>query len=380
MSNMSSKLSAGELTMPEWSQPKLIPSDDPTGEVDRLFDSEAVNVVYDRLDLIEKDMTEAHLHNSARQDIETKTNWVYFPWDKSLVRYPNAESYHALRTYRNRPLLSTAEQQRVRDARIAFIGLSVGSKVVEQVLESGTGNSYLLADPDVIDYTNLNRISANAEDVGEAKVSFVAKKISKKDPYIGQLHAYDGYVRATEEDLDEFNPQILFDEVDDLAAKAMIRLYAAERGVPVIMITDLGEKSIVDVERYDLDGKTKPFHGAIDYSLVQELASGAELSEKDKMKAMIKITGGSLINIPPRIVQSATELKQGKIGGLPQLGRTATAGGVYADMVVQDILLNRSSTSRRSIVNPQKSLRLKRPDSLSKIVGMYRDFVRGRTA
>lgn len=269
-----------------WSKPEEYDLGTPLDRkiLDKKLDNNEVVSVSDGLSIIAADMFEVN-HPDLSYDEKAKEEyvreiegkgaaygkWFYFPWSKELVHYPLRDDHLQLRTARNRNLITQEEQQILYASTLAIFGLSVGSNVVDRLVISGIGSKLILADPDTIDATNLNRISASISDLGSYKVDFVAKRVSQVDPYIEQVHFRES---VTSEGLasisTEHRPDILFDEVDDLSAKAESRLQASKSAIPVIMATDLGDKSIVDVERHD-QKETKPFNGRLDDRYVNAL-------------------------------------------------------------------------------------------------------------
>lgn len=279
--------------------------------------------------------------------------WFLFPWSGELVRYPDMAQHRALRTSRNRNLITDAEQDKLYDSTIAVFGLSVGSKVVEQLVGSGIGGTLILGDPDHITPSNLNRISGGFSHVGMKKIHKVASEISAADPYIEQVHFTDGVTEENLEALGEHRPNIIFDEVDDLRMKALIRQYAKKEGIPVVMATDLGDKSIIDVERYDLED-AKPFGGRLKDSELEKLYSG-DVTAEEIQRYMVKIVG--IAHVTPRVMESVLQVGN-TLSGLPQLGTTATKGGAAAAVTAREILLGHDVPSGRH-VEAKKGSRIK---------------------
>src|SRR3989338_1982539 len=98
-----------------------------------------------------------------------KDTWVYFSWSNTAVHSLPEDLYFKLRTSRNRNIIKEEEQKKYRDIKVGIAGLSVGSAVAEAV--SGTGGPKILkiADPDVVELTNLNRLKATMLDIGGKK-------------------------------------------------------------------------------------------------------------------------------------------------------------------------------------------------------------------
>ena len=330
------------------------------------FSAGEVTAVVDGIDHIADDLFEYEHPDKKADDSERQQyvegikaqgnkfgKWFLFPWSGELVHYPNREQHRALRTSRNRNLITNAEQDQLYASTIAVFGLSVGSKVVEQLVGSGIGGTLILGDPDHITPTNLNRISGGFSHVGMKKIHKVASEISTIDPYIEQVHFTDGVTAENLEALGKHRPDIIFDEVDDLRMKALIRQYAKKEGIPVVMATDLGDKSIIDVERYDLED-AKPFGGRLKDSELEKLYSG-EVTPEEVQRYMVKIVG--IQHVTPRVMESVLQVGN-TLSGLPQLGTTATKGGAAAAVTAREILLGHDVPSGRH-VEAKKGSRIK---------------------
>lgn len=360
-----------------WSEPPIFKLNSPQSEqmLEDLFSKKLIARVVDNIDSIADDLFE--LKNPADKDNEESRrthnqevysqglsfgSWVYFPWSHYLVRYPDKDDLRALRTSRNRALITSAEQEKLYESTIAVFGLSVGSNIVERLVSSGIGGKLIIGDMDVIQPSNLNRINTSFQNVGSKKVHDLAKKISEIDPYIEQVHLLNGVSQAELDSVVSNNlPSIIIDEIDDLPMKVRLRRYAKEKKIPLIMATDVGDKALIDVERYDLDQLgTKAFNGKIKQESLNKLLRG-EITKAEKSKLLLKIVG--LRNTTPRLVQSA--MQQGsELSGLPQLGTTAAHGGVLVAIAIREIVLGRDLNSGRFIGSPKKILELDSPTPL----------------
>jgi tRNA A37 threonylcarbamoyladenosine dehydratase len=360
-----------------WAEPRLFKLDNDTSlrQLDSLFEDGEIRTVVDNAVSISNDLFELQYPSDkddeiAREQFNIRNldlgvsfgTWVYFPWSKSLVRFPDKDDLRSLRTSRNRALITEEEQKKLYDSTIAVFGLSVGSNVVERLVSSGIGGKLIIGDMDTIEPSNLNRINNSFLTVGAKKVHALGQKISEIDPYIEQIHLENG---VSQEELNGIvtanKPDVIVDEIDDLTMKVELRSYAQQNGIPLIMATDVGDKSLIDVERYDLPkSKTKPFHGKISQKNL-DLIKGGKISEQERAKILVKIVG--LTNTTPRLVESA--MKQGtELAGLPQLGSTATIGGAFVTIATREILLGRKMKSGRSIVGPKNILDLESPTKL----------------
>ena len=283
-------------------------------------------------------------------------SWFYFPWSSSLIHYPEDSIYRKQRQSRDLGLVEASEHDALRSQRPLYAGLSVGSHVLEHMMYAGVGDSHVLADFDVISTSNLNRIHAGGPEIGEPKIDYFAKKVSELDPYVKQTLLREGVTRDSLGSLDSV-PTIIFDEVDDLSAKVLLRQYAKENGVPLVMTTDVGYKSIVDVERHDLHG-SKIFNGRLSQGAIEAMLRG-ELTDSERMKIITKIIG--LSNASFRLLKAVSDPS---MKSFPQLELTAAQGGVLTAATARDILLGRSVKSGRQVVDIRRSLRLPRETNL----------------
>lgn len=313
-------------------------------------------LIHDGLEEIASDLFEL-LHPSQSVDADAQQRfiqriraagaeygvWIHFPWSHQVVRYPHRDDHLKLRTYRNQYLVTRDEQESLYNKTIAVFGMSVGSNIVDQLVQSGIGSRYILSDFDILTPTNLNRVRSTMAQVGSRKVDCVAKKISEVDPFIDQIHVHDGYDRQTTPTLlDGCLPDLIVEEVDNLAAKAHIRKYASERSIPLVMATDLAEVSLLHVERYDQSG-AKPFNGRVSPREYERMLTG-ELSPQELLKLHIKILGARNALSSSRFIESNLDIGT-SLAGIPQLGSVATAGAALTDRCVREILLGRSLAS-----------------------------------
>jgi hypothetical protein len=303
---------------------------------------------------------------ASRQDfVDTVTRegarlgqWFHFPWNKTIAHYFDQNDHQELRTFRNQNMITKQEQAALLRARIAVIGLSVGSNVVGELLHAGIGGAFILADADTISLTNLNRIKAGMLDVGEKKTFKAGQAISELDPYVEQVHFQNGMSRDVLPELAEARPQIIFDEVDDFPTKVQLREFAQEHGIPLVMATDVGHSSVIDIERYDTESPAM-FNGRLDASDIELIKQG-NLSPQDKKRITQKLVG--IKNASVRLLDSTMDER---LAGLPQLGTTASLGGVLSGVVTPDIILGNRATSGRSIVPLRKAMGLQKQSTIA---------------
>lgn len=353
-------------------------------ERDQLVGDLRIEHVVDRIDEIASDLYELN-HPDRVADVDfrnefeksiveqgaTYGTYVHYPWSDTLVHFPEAKEYYALRTSRNRNLITDQEQTTLHGKKIAVFGLSVGREVLESMAQAGIGNDYMLFDPDTLGISNLNRIRAAMADVGLKKTLIAGRKLSELDPFIAQSHFSEGYGDSSDELLRVSRPDLIVEETDNPVVKARIRRIAAELKVPLIMAGDVDERSTIDVERHDL-GAVKPFNGKLSNQEFDAIIRGG-MGDKDLEKVLIKILG--IRNISPRLLESAMQ-RGHTLTGFPQLGTTATMGGALAATNAREIFLGRSIESGVRVNNPRKALGLSRVTPLKEAAGTVVDFVK----
>ena len=357
-----------------WSEPTSfdLSNDADRAEVERLITNGEITGVIDRISEIAHELFELR-HPDRQGDAQLRQEfvdgimaqgaafgrWFQFPWSKQLVRYPDEADHRALRTARNKNLVTEEEQEQLYKAAVVVGGLSVGSNVVRELVTSGIGGTLILADPDHIGPTNLNRLNGGMTHVGRSKIDHAAIQISEADPYIKQVHFREGITPDNLTELAEYQPSVIFDEVDSMAAKVAMRGFAKEQGVPLVMVTDVGERSVVDVERHDLEDVT-PFGGRLSSEMVDKIATGTATVEEIR-KSMVAIVG--LGNISTKMLESFLEVGQ-TLPGMPQLGTTASKGGALGADTAREIILNHEVPTGRHAADTRKILHFERERTL----------------
>lgn len=379
---------AAKTSAPEtWEQPQLYDLAERSDRhaVERMLDDGVIDTVVDRVDDFADDIFElrhpdlkddetarAEFMDDIKSQGESFGRWAHFSWNRALVRYPEQTDHQELRTFRNKDLVTDEEQSRLLGARAAVFGLSVGSNVLAQLVQGGVGGHVVMGDFDQLSVANLNRIHAGVPQVGMKKIDVAAIKISELDPYVEQTHYRDGVNETVLEELKEAKPDLIFDEIDNLAMKAMLRRFAQEQRIPLMMATDIGDTSLLDVERYDLNQDTKPFHGKLKPTDIDRLLSD-DMPEAERKKLMIKIVGAK--HISPRMLQSAMAIDK-RLGGLPQLGATAALGGSLASVAARELLIGRKVETGRYVLPMRKTLDLQHVTSLREGLETVVRFVR----
>lgn len=273
--------------------------------------------------------------------------WFFFPWNGILVHYLPDQEHQEIRTARNKNIITSDEQKKFYNYRVAIAGLSVGSHPALTMGMMGGPKMMKLADPDVLGPSNLNRLRYDFTAIGDKKVDLVVNTLWQMNPY-GDYHRYSDGVTA--ENIGKFldGVDLLVEEVDNLEMKIRLRLAAKERGIPVIMATDNGDNVIVDIERFDLDRNLELFNG---------IAGHIDLGEFQKMKPVdlpklaTKIAGKNMVM--PRMLDSLLEVGK-TLYSWPQLGDAATLAGVSLAYVTKRLALGEPLRSGKLEVNLDK--------------------------
>lgn len=271
------------------------------------------------------------LHKNGKNLIDCGT-WFYFPWNNQLVHFLDNELHQELRTARNRNLITTDEQAKLRGVTVAIAGMSVGSHCALTLNMMGISSHMKIADPDTLSGSNMNRVRYDYSKVGQKKTAIAREYMYQMDPYSNIDEFSDG---VTAQNIDTFleGVDILVEETDHLETKIFLREEAKRRGIPVVMATDNGDGVIVDIERFDLDKNTKLFNGLIGDITLEEFKT---FPPTKLPELATKIAGADMIL--PRMLSSLQEVGK-TLYSWPQLGDAATLSGVAVAFVVKQMVL-----------------------------------------
>jgi hypothetical protein len=290
------------------------------------------------------------LERSSNKDV-TCGCWIYFPWSQHLLHVLESKELFLLRTNRNRNLITLEEQQILRSFTVGVVGMSIGSHMAVNLAYSGISDTIKLADFDVLSTSNLNRVRARLEQVGQPKVNIAAEQVYELNPF-AQVSVFP--IGLKDDNIDNFlsgdsKVQLIFEAIDDFKMKIKLRLAARKARVPVVMLTNLGDSTLIDIERYDLDPQLELFNGLIG-SLAEEILDQPITPETIK-KYAVQLVGKD--NVPPRALASLPEIGKTLVGR-PQLQSTVGMSGSLAAYITRRIALGGElSSGRRRIVFDQ---------------------------
>lgn len=341
-----------------WSQPEIFDRnhEDSALALDEALLSGRVAKAHNSIEIIANGLFELNhpdlIDDSDRRKsyVESETfqggaygRWVLFPWSSDLVRFPDPDDYHELRTYRFRELISREEIMQMRMGRVAVIGMSLGGNVAVSLARNSVGGELFMSDLATPGVANLGRAEMDMRDMPYSKVDAIAKRVSYIDPFIHQEHAHEGITPETVDRLKEFHPDVLVDEVDDMRSSALIRKFCAEESIPYVTVSDVHDTVVLEVCRHDLSDKTPLYAKGVKGGVVDQLLSG-QASSEDETEIFAKSVG--YVNLTPRLVSSGLKIGS-TLAGIPQLGTTAVSAAGVATAAVRDIMLGRELNTGR---------------------------------
>ena len=294
-----------------------------------------------------------HLGDMSMQDYGV---WVYYPWSERLVHLLDEEEFVSMRTNRNVYKITPEERDILGKQIVGVVGLSVGQSVsVTMAMERGFGE-IRLADFDLLELSNLNRIRTGVQSLGLPKVLIVAREIKEIDPFLKVTCFNDG---LTEENMDRFFTEggklnVIVDECDGLDIKILLRHKAKALGIPVVM--DASDRGTVDVERFDLEPNRPILHGLIehlDHTQVKYLKTNEE-----KVPFLLAMIGVETLS--NRLKASMIEVGQ-SITTWPQLASAVTLGGALCADVCRRIILDQYHESGRYWIDIEELIGDKTP-------------------
>lgn len=249
--------------------------------------------------------------------------WVCYPWKNTAVRVLPREEFFRVRTARNRNLITEADQRRLREFVVGIAGLSIGNSIATALALQGC-ERFVIADHDALELSNLNRLHMPVTSLGENKAIVTARQVYELNPYARVTVIPEG---ISDDNLSGFfsgppRLDVVIEEIDSLPMKWKIREAARAHRIPVLMATCMGERVLLDVERYDTLPDRKLFVRDVGDDFLRRVT--APLSRIEWMKAATSIVGedDTLSEV------AATNALIGRtVTTRPLLGSTATVAG-----------------------------------------------------
>jgi len=272
-----------------------------------------------------------------------KGDWVYFPWSGNLLHTVSEKDYLRLRTNRNQYLIKKSEQKKLYKAVVGIIGLSIGSNIAINLAKQGIGKYLKLADFDIVETSNLNRINASMADIGVKKIENTAKRIWEINPY-NKIFLFPSGIN--DKNINNFftspKPNIIFEIIDDFKIKIKMRLIARKKRIPVVMFSNVDNNIIIDIERFDLFPSLPLFNG-----LLGDLPERI-LKDKDANANYyaVKMVGEKLIS--ERAMATVKDIGK-KLVGRPQINSTVIISSGLSGYITKKIICEKSTINGRFI-------------------------------
>lgn len=200
-------------------------------------------------------------HDFSLSEAAKESVWVFYPWKHTAVRLLPPDAFFRVRTSRNRNIISEPEQRRFAGMIVGIAGLSIGHTIAATLAQQGGATRMVLADRDTLALSNTNRVHLPVTALGEKKAILAAHTVLETNPYAEVTIFPDG---LTEENLVLFfsgsqKLDAVVEVVDSFSLKVSLRECARSLGIPVLMPTCMGERVLLDVERYDVSPERKIF-------------------------------------------------------------------------------------------------------------------------
>ncbi len=275
-------------------------------------------------------------------------NWAFYPWCSKLVHVLPETLFASVRTDRNRNKITAKEQVYLYSKKVGVIGMSVGRSVATTMALERIFGELRLADFDVLDLSNLNRLKAPLWDLGLRKTVSVARDIFETDPYLKLKLFHDG---ITGDNIDAFGAEdgkldVIVDECDSLEIKILCREYARQNRIPVVMETS--DRGMLDIERFDLDHERPLFHGLLEGFDIRQALKDPE----QKWKMLMTLVDFNNLSEKARI--SLPEIGK-TLSTWPQLASSVVLGGGTVTDTVRRILLGERVDSGRYYIDVQET-------------------------
>jgi molybdopterin/thiamine biosynthesis adenylyltransferase len=319
----------------------LVVCDEIIGQVEEYVKSKNPKKVFTKTELTEA--AKKHIGSTPQEEYGV---WVYYPWSKRLVHILDENEFVEVRTNRNQYKITPAEKVVLSTKKIGIIGLSVGQSIALTIAMERSCGELRIADFDILELSNLNRIRTGVHNLGVAKTIAVAREIAELDPFFKVTCFNQG---ATEENIDQFLQEngkldILVDECDGLLVKIICRQRAKALQIPVVM--DTADRGMLDVERFDLEPDRPILHGFIDHLDINKVKEAK--TNEEKVPYLLPMLG--LDTVSTRMKASMLEIEQ-TITTWPQLASSVVMGGGLGADVCRRILLKQFHESGRYFVD-----------------------------
>lgn len=302
---------------------------------------ELMKVKFPSLNFSEDEMSASIYKHLDGKKLEEYGLWIYYPWSNRMVHTLFEDEFIAVRTNRNQLKITLEEQNILKEKTVGIIGLSVGQSIALTMAMERICGTIKLADFDMAELSNLNRIRTGIHNLTVNKTIIAAREIAEIDPFINVIIFDRGLNKDNIADfmMNVDKLDVLVEVCDGLDIKIKSRLQAKKYGIPVLMETN--DKCMFDVERFDIDPDYPILHGLINQNDIESLDN---LSSEHRMSLIKKIV--NVENLSSRMIDSFAVMGK-SIRSWPQLASSVTMGGAVTTDVTRKILLGDQVTSGR---------------------------------
>ncbi len=290
--------------------------------------------------------------------------YAFYPHKGDLVRFCPPFWHHVAAVASSSKLLADPTGRLSwREIRTIFeqtvigvAGCSVGSSVVHAAVLDLRPAQLKIADKSAYKLENINRVRLSYDEMVKNqaeraslfdlalrnKAEVVAEQLYAIDPFL-KVYVYNNGIQPdTVNDFfagtDSEPPiDIIVEEVDDPRTKLMLREEARRRGVPLVMVTDIGSAVQLDILRYDKDKQLPLSYGVTDAELYAKME--AVYIEAGNRRVFFEFVD-ALIGPEYRqrelaaIIEEKCEIPTSTI--IPQLGSTVgMAGAIAAEAIAR---------------------------------------------
>lgn len=289
--------------------------------------------------------------SAFREQLEQQRRYV---WIKniltgSVIKILPEPDYTRVLYSRLFPNVSSQELKLFQSSTAIIFGASTGDIIAKLLSQSGV--KIVLIDPDEVSLSNLTRLfSSTLEDVGVAKVLRTGFSIVSTNPY-ADITLYPRALEETEiaelfTETQTQGPTVCIDAMDNLKQKVLIRRFAADAKIPVIMNTNLEYRAVVTIEN---PGDPMFLHPETSYSNIASTSIKKDVASS--IKQVVEIIGTE--HIPPRWMINLLLFVHGETEYLSQHGINAAAGGSVAAQLALKAFQNEAARPR-VVVNLNK--------------------------
>lgn len=254
----------------------------------------------------------------------------------------NEEDHMLTQFSRTELLLGKEGMERLKNARVAVIGVGgVGGYVCEALVRSGVG-SFDLIDDDKVCLTNLNRqIIATRSTVGKYKVDVMKERMLDINPDV-QVETYKCFFLP--ENADDFpfaEYDYVVDAVDTVTAKIELVMKCQSMGVPIISSMGAGNKldasafQVADIYKTKMCPLAKVMRRELKKRGVKKLKVVYSEEKPTRTIEDMAISCRTTCICPPGAAHKCTERRDipGSVAFVPSVAGLIVAGEVVKDLV-----------------------------------------------